>query len=118
MTMLTVNVQSAPPTVTLLCQGRIVLGVEAETLRCIATSRLERRVVIDLRGVHGMDASGLGLLVELYCRARQRADWLSIANPSPCVRRLMAMTNLESVLEFESLQEEDLNESGRRAMTA
>lgn len=117
MTMLTVNVQSAPPTVTLLCQGRIVLGVEAETLRCIATSRTECRVVIDLQEVHGMDASGLGLLVELYCRARQRSAWLSVANPSPCVRRLMALTNLDSVLEFEGLQE-DLDPCEQRAMSA
>jgi anti-anti-sigma factor len=118
MTMLTVNVQSAPPTVTLLCHGRIVLGVEAETLRCIATSRPERRVVIDLRDVYGMDASGLGLLVELYCHARQRSGCLSIANPSPRVRHLMAMTNLESVLAFQVLEEEDFDPCERRAMTA
>jgi anti-anti-sigma factor len=92
--------------------------MEAETLRCIASSRPERRVVLDLRDVDGMDASGLGLLVELHCRARQKSGWLAIANPSPCVRRLMAMTNLESVLEFESLEEEDLGANQRRAMTA
>jgi anti-anti-sigma factor len=116
--MLTVNVQSAPPTVTLLCQGRLVLGVESETLRCIATSRPERRVVIDLRDVYAMDASGLGLLVGLYCRARQNSAWIILSNPSPCVRRLMALTNLESVLEIESLREDDLDQSERRAMTA
>lgn len=115
--MLTVNVQSAPPTVTLLCQGRIVLGVEAETLRCIAGSRPERRVVLDLRDVYGMDASGLGLLVELYCRARQHSGGMIIANPSSCVRRLMAMTNLDSVLELEGL-DEDLGANEQRAMTA
>jgi anti-anti-sigma factor len=115
--MLTVNVHSAPPTVTLLCQGRIVLGVEAETLRCIANSRPERRVVIDLRDVYGMDASGLGLLVELYCRARQRAGELRVSNPSPCVRRLMSMTNLSSVLDIEGL-EQDVDARERRAMTA
>ena len=75
-------------------------------------------MVIDLCDVYGMDASGLGLLIELHCWSRQRSGWLSIANPSPCVRRLMAMTNLESVLEFESLQEEDLDANERRAMTA
>ena len=116
--MLTVNVQSAPPTVTLLCQGRVVLGVESETLRCIATSRPERRVVIDLRDVSGMDASGLGLLVELHCRAQQESGWVILSNPSACVRRLLAMTNLDTVLEVESLQEQDLTGSERRAMTA
>jgi anti-anti-sigma factor len=116
--MLTVNVHSAPPTVTLLCQGRIVLGVEAETLRCIANARTERRVVIDLRDVRGMDASGLGLLVELYCHARQRARELRVANPSVSVRRLLAMTNLHSVLNLEVWEEEELDARERRAMTA
>lgn len=95
-----------------------MLGVEAETLRCIVTSRPERRVVLDLRDVYGMDASGLGLLVELYCRSRQRSGWMIVANPSACVRRLMAMTNLDSVLEFENGEEEDLDASEPRAMTA
>jgi anti-anti-sigma factor len=96
--MLRVDIQSAPPIVKLLCSGRIVLGVEAETLRCMATSRPERSVVIDLQQVHAMDAAGLGLLVELHCRAQRRAAMLTVANPSPCVRRLMALTNLGSVL--------------------
>ncbi len=116
--MLTVNVYSAPPTVTLFCRGRIVLGVEAETLRCIATSRPERRIVLDLYEVYGMDASGLGLLVELYCHARQRAGELRVSNPSPCVRRLMAMTSLNSVLDIEAPKEEEMDASERRAMTA
>lgn len=116
--MLTVNVHSAPPAVTLFCHGRIVLGVEAETLRCIATSRPERRLVVDLRGVHGMDASGLGLLVKLHCQARQHAGELHVSNPSPCVRRLMAMTNLNTVLDIEVLKDEDLDARERRAMIA
>ncbi len=97
--MLRIDIQSAPTVVKLLCSGRIVLGVEAETLRCMATSRPERRVMVDLQQIHAMDAAGLGLLVELHCRARRRACILTIANPSPCVRRLMALTRLESVLQ-------------------
>ncbi len=69
--MLTVNVQSSPPAVTLLCHGRIVLGVEAETLRCMAISRPERQVVVDLQGVYAMDAAGLGLLAS--CTAGRRS---------------------------------------------
>jgi len=41
--------------------------------------------MVDLQQIHAMDAAGLGLLVELHCRARQRACILTIANPSPCV---------------------------------
>jgi len=96
--MLRVEIRSLPPVVTLGCIGRIVLGLEAETLRCMATSRLERHLVLDLRGVHCVDAAGLGLLVELHNWARERDRSLAVANPSPHVRRLMALTNLASVL--------------------
>jgi len=121
--MLRIEIQSAPPMVKLLCSGRIVLGVEAETLRCMATSRPERRVVVDLQQIHAMDAAGLGLLVELHCRAQQRAGMLTVANPSPCVRRLMALTHLESVLQVADFGATNVAESAddeneRRAMTA
>ena len=108
--------------VTLLCSGRIVLGVEAETLRCMATSRPERRVVVDLQEVHAMDAAGLGLLVELHCRAQRQAGMLTVANPSPRVRRLMALTRLESVLHVAGTaateSDDDEDEDERRAMSA
>lgn len=103
----------------LSCRGRIVLGVEAETLRCIAMARPERRLLLDLQEVHEMDAAGLGLLVELHCRARQRSGELRITNAAPRIRRLMALTNLDSVLEIErcAIVESGI-EQEERAMTA
>ncbi|MGC2110944.1 MAG: STAS domain-containing protein [Candidatus Korobacteraceae bacterium] len=96
--MLRVDIQSAPGMVTLRCSGRIVLGVEAETLRCMVTSRAEEVLVLDLRGVHAVDAAGLGLLVELCSWAQRRNSVLAIANPSRRVHKLIAMTRLHSVL--------------------
>lgn len=116
--MLTVNVQSAPPIVTLTCGGRLVLGVEAETLRCVAVSRPEHQVILNLQDVSTMDAAGLGLLVELHCWAQERSAELTIVNPSLPVRRLMALTNLESVLDVEEAEDEDAFGGERRAMTA
>jgi len=116
--MLTVNVHSGLSAVTLSCHGRIVLGVEAETLRCVATSRQECRVIVDLQNVHRVDASGLGLLVDLHCWARRRAGELCISNPSLGVRRLFALTNLESVLEIDCTAQRELDPAGQRAMTA
>jgi anti-anti-sigma factor len=115
--MLTVYVQNSPSAATLLCHGRIVLGVEAETLRCIANARPERHVVVDLQHVYGMDAAGLGLLVELHCRARQRARWLSIANPCMHVQRLLELTGLDSVLDVKGSREHFVA-AERSAMTA
>ena len=64
--MLKVEIQSAPPAVALLCAGRIVLGVEAETLRCMTTARQERHVLLEFSRVNAIDAAGLGLLVALH----------------------------------------------------
>lgn len=117
--MLTVHLESSPPTIKLLCHGRIVFGGEAETLRRIAMARTERRVVVDLQSVHAIDAAGLGLLAELHCWARERAVWLSISRPSPCVQRLVALTGLDSVLDIEKLAAHvDLISRERSAMTA
>ena len=118
--MLRVEIRSLPPVVKLYCAGRIVLGVEAETLRCMAASRPERNLVVDLQQVQGIDAAGLGLLVELHCRALKNSGDLTIANPSPCVRRLMALTNLQSVLQLDEACEFELacGSCDGRVMTA
>ena len=118
--MLRVDIHSAPPVVQLLCSGRLVLGVEAETLRCMATSRPERQLVIDLQRVHAIDAAGLGLLVELYCWARERSHSLVVANPSSRVQQLITLTNLKSVLQLAATRIDELadDEGERRAMTA
>ena len=96
--MLRIDIQSAPPAVTLVCSGRLVLGVETETLRCTATSRPERDVWLELSRVHTIDAAGLGLLIELHQWAQQRAANLIIANPSSPAHRLFALTSLDRVL--------------------
>ncbi len=63
--------------------------------------------------------AGLGLLVELHCWAQERVGGLTIANPAPQIRRLMALTNLESVLEVTGQSdEEEFDQGERRVMTA
>jgi len=118
--MLRVEIKSAPPMVKLYCAGRIVLGVEAETLRCMAASRPEQSIVVDLQQVHAIDAAGLGLLVELHCRAQENSSGFAVSNLSPRIRRLMAMTGLESVLRLDDAGEMELafGSCGGRAMTA
>jgi anti-anti-sigma factor len=97
--MLRIDIHATTQTAILHCAGRIVLGLEAETLRCMAESRPEPCLVLDLSEVHSLDAAGLGLLVELHCRAQERGQALRVMNPSRGVRALIALTNLQSVLE-------------------
>jgi anti-anti-sigma factor len=98
--MLRIEIHAVHPNVTLRCSGRIVLGLEAETLRCMATSRSENCLALDLSGIGALDAAGLGLLVELQCWAKRRQKALRIVRPSACVRKLIALTNLQSVLQI------------------
>ena len=95
-----------------------MLGVEAETLRCMAEDRPEHRIVLDLRQVHAMDAAGLGLLVDLHCRAQQRDRSVTVSHASPRVRRLLSLTNLNALLQFSDLDALELALAGERAMTA
>ena len=98
--MLRIDIHAMHPNVTLRCSGRIVLGLEVETLRCMATSRTENCLALDLSGIGALDAAGLGLLVELQCWAKHRQKTLRIVRPSACVRRLIALANLQSVLQI------------------
>ena len=98
--MLRIDIHAVYPNVTLRCSGRIVLGLEAETLRYMATSRKENCITLDLSGIRVIDAAGLGLLVELQGWANQWRKALRIARPSPYVRKLIALTKLQSVLKL------------------
>jgi len=96
--MLRVDIQSAPSNVTLHCCGRVVFGVESKTLRRITTSRREPHISLDLSRVDGIDAAGLGLLVELHRWTQRHRSRLTIANPSPRAHKLIALTSLDRVL--------------------
>jgi anti-anti-sigma factor len=100
--MLRIDIHAARHSATLRCIGRIVLGVEIEILRCMAETRNEACLILDLSRVDAIDAAGLGLLVELYCGARSRNATLRITKASPCVRRIIELVNLHSVLEVEA----------------
>jgi anti-anti-sigma factor len=118
--MLKVEIQSALPEANLICSGRIVLGVEAETLRCMATSTAAQQLVINLSEVRAIDAAGLGLLIELHHWAQQRHATLIIERPSARMQRLLALTQLDRVLQVRGsglLQSPEYSEEWR-TMTA
>ena len=96
--MLRINIESSDGTATLHCTGRIVFGLEAETLRSISKSRPERRLVFDLAGVETVDASGLGVLVELQHWAVHHGRKISFVNVTDFVCRLLMLTRLDCVL--------------------
>ena len=84
------------------CQGRIVYRDEAAALSHLVGEILENggKVVLDLGGVSSIDSAGIGELAFLYTWARSQDADLKVASPTPLVRDLLDLTNLDSVLEI------------------
>jgi anti-anti-sigma factor len=84
------------------CQGRIVYREEAAALSRLVGEILEQggKVVLDLSGVSSIDSAGLGELAFLQSWAQSRRGDLKCASPTPLVRELLDLTNLNSVLEI------------------
>ncbi|MFZ1010325.1 MAG: STAS domain-containing protein [Candidatus Sulfotelmatobacter sp.] len=91
------------------CQGRIVYRDEAAALSRLVGQVIEDRgkVLLDLSGISFIDGAGMGELVLLHTWAQSRNAELRCASPSPLVRELLDITNLNSVLEIHT----DLNEA-------
>ena len=85
--------------VTVLCiEGRIVNG-ETSTLRDAVSSQQCASVILDLSRVSTIDASGLGLMLELRKQAESRGVRFKLMNVSRFVRRVFEITRLDSVFE-------------------
>jgi len=84
------------------CQGRIVYRDEAAALSRLVGEVLQNggKVILDLSGVSSIDSAGIGELAFLYTWARSQNADLKCASPSPFVRDLLDLTNLDSVLEI------------------
>jgi anti-anti-sigma factor len=84
------------------CQGRIVYRDEATALSRLVGDILQNggKVVLDLSGVSSIDSAGIGELAFLYTCARSQHADLKCASPTPLVRELLDLTNLDSVLEI------------------
>ena len=98
--MLGIDIQSSNDVLTLVCAGRLVFGVEVEMLRTIVHERPETNLHIDLSEVTGIDAAGLGLLVELQNWAAKTQRNLTLLDLSENVWRLVILTKLCGALEI------------------
>jgi len=83
-------------------QGRIVYRDEAAALSRMVGDVLQNggKVVLDMSGVSSIDSAGIGELAALHSLALSQNADLKYASPSPLVRDLLDLTNLDSVLEI------------------
>ncbi len=98
--MLRIDIEPMNAGATLYCSGSLVYGVETETLRTVVRSRIEKNVHIDLSEVDRIDASGLGLLVELQLWATETRRTLTFVDLSTAVWKMVILTKLYLPLEI------------------
>ena len=81
------------------CDGAIVEGTESAALRQHVNEALERTlaIVLDLRDVHFIDSSGLGLMVRIL--ARTGHDRLKLCGLSSRVSETLKITRLAAVFD-------------------
>ncbi len=90
----------------LLAPSRLVAETRVD-FRCAALDSLERAgehgaplLSIDMTETRDVDASGLGILVLVQKRARERGLTTRLMNTQHNVRSLLALTKLEALFEF------------------
>ena len=100
--MLKVHTRNLGNVALLSLQGRIVNGETASLRDAIGSQSRVGTVVLDLARVSTIDASGLGLLLQLRNEAQSRGIRLRVMNASKLVSRIFEITRLDSVFEMPS----------------
>jgi anti-sigma B factor antagonist len=77
-----------------------------------------RRLIVDLSRVSYVDSGGVGSLVEMYLHLMKRGGQLKILRPSVAARRVLEITQLDSVLEIFGEEEHAIRSFDMRAMRA
>ncbi|MGC1199982.1 MAG: STAS domain-containing protein [Candidatus Acidiferrales bacterium] len=98
---LTLRTYAASDAFVVECRGPLIAETSAH-LKTEVKAHLphQRRIVLDLKDVHRMDSSGLGVLVGLYISARHGKVEFAIANVSRPVRDLLGLSNLIEIFEL------------------
>ena len=83
-------------------QGRIVNGETASLRRAMDLQSNANIVVLDLARVSAVDASGLGLMLELRKQTEAHGAHFMLMNASTFVNHVLEVTHLDSVFEVTS----------------
>jgi anti-anti-sigma factor len=95
--------------VILQCQGSIARGDETALL-CAAIRHEGRDLTLDLTHVDAIDVAGIGALISLQAAG----IYLKLLNPTEPVRRLLKITQLDTILEICAGREHDDGEQDDR----
>jgi anti-anti-sigma factor len=84
------------------CSGRIVAGVEVDNLQAELAERtkMNKRVVFNMREVIFLDSSGIGTLVRFAGSTKSAHGGMKLCNLSDMTARVLKLTRLDKVLEI------------------
>jgi anti-sigma B factor antagonist len=100
-------VHTQPRCAELTISGELDMATTDELLRTATAALADNAcddLVLDLSEVSFIDSTGLGTLVAIRNATRDRAVTLHLREPTPPVRRLMKITNLDSVFNISNSQ--------------
>ena len=98
--MLKVNTRNSGNVAVLCVQGRIVNGETASLRDAVNSQTRVGTVVLDLGRVSTIDASGLGLMLELRRQSLAKGIRFKLMNVTKLVSRVLEVTQLDSVFEI------------------
>jgi anti-anti-sigma factor len=81
-------------------QGRIVNGETASLREEVGSQSTVNTVLLDLARVSTIDASGLGLMLEMREQTQSKGVRFKLMNVGNLVGRVLAVTKLDSVFEI------------------
>jgi|RhiMetdeSRZDD1v2_1073273.scaffolds.fasta_scaffold17089_3 anti-anti-sigma factor len=114
--MLKMNVEKLDDRTILHLEGRVVNGVETTTLRrSVLSHENSNTIVLDFARVSGIDARGLGVLLELREWALSKGINFSLTNVSRLIQQVFEITCLNSVFDISAL---NVSASGPAARTS
>jgi len=100
--MLKVHIKNFGSIAVLCLQGRIVNSETAALRNAVDSQSDVSAVVLDLARVNTIDASGLGLMLELRENAQSKGTDFKLMNMTKLVSRVLEITRLNSVFEVTS----------------
>ena len=86
----------------LALSGRLALGQESSGLRTTVDNLLSSgvtRIVINLEHVNYVDSAGLGTLIEMHRKTKDRGGQLKLCNLGPNLRQALEIARLLPIFE-------------------
>src|SRR5499427_10455013 len=98
--MLKVHIRSLGNVAVVRLQGRMVNGETATLRQAVEALSEVRTLFLDLSRVSTIDASGLGLMLDLRRQTQARGIRFKLVNVTKAVSRVLEVTRLDSVFEI------------------